>query len=87
MTRTARMAPLPQGISFFSMSFEIDPGDKQVSRPLAAAHIVALHPRYMRQHAAPQVPTDLATLDGMPCGRRARGAFGSGSCAMYLGRK
>src|SRR5688500_16668968 len=43
--------------------FELAPG--MVSRPLAA-HIVAVaSPEYMRQHAAPQVPTDLATLDGI----------------------
>lgn len=37
-----------------------------VSRPLAAAHIVAVaSPEYMRQRTPPSVPSDLAILDGI----------------------
>lgn len=44
--------------------FELAPG--MVSRPLAAAHIVAVaSPAYMRQRTSPSVPLDLAALDGI----------------------
>jgi DNA-binding transcriptional LysR family regulator len=44
--------------------FELGPG--LIARPLAPAHIVAVaSPEYMKRHTKPQVPTDLASLDGI----------------------
>lgn len=44
--------------------FELAPG--MVSRPLAPAHIVAVaSPEYMKRHTRPEVPSDLAALDGI----------------------
>lgn len=63
-TDARSVSDLPATTRTIGGGFELAPG--MVSRPLAAAHIVAVaSPEYMKRHTPPQVPADLAALNGI----------------------